>query len=138
MYGASSMLIRPTRALAICTDEPVSAPSRKNRPADRAWSCLIVLPCLPFPCLRYFDAEGLVLGEEFGRQGNGRHGSGSRRWIVDPIDGTANFAAGRAEWSTLLAVEEDGEIVTGMISAPMLRRRWLATRSAGAWTSSST
>ena len=71
----------------------------------------------------------LVIGEEFG--GNG---GAPRRWIVDPIDGTANFAAGRAEWSTLLAVEADGEIVTGMISAPALRRRWWATRSAGAWT----
>lgn len=75
----------------------------------------------------------LVIGEELGR-----HGHGSRRWIVDPIDGTANFAAGRAEWSTLLAVEADGEIVTGMISAPILRRRWWATRSAGAWTGPST
>jgi len=74
----------------------------------------------------------LVIGEELGG-----HGSASRRWIVDPIDGTANFAAGRAEWSTLLAVEAEGEIVTGMISAPALRRRWWATRSAGAWTGSS-
>ena len=74
----------------------------------------------------------VVIGEELGQ-----HGSASRRWIVDPIDGTANFAAGRAEWSTLLAVEADGEIVTGMISAPALRRRWWATRSAGAWTGSS-
>ncbi len=70
-----------------------------------------------------------VIGEELGGRG-----AAARRWIVDPIDGTANFVAGRAEWSTLLAVEADGEIVTGMISAPALGRRWWATRAAGAWT----
>lgn len=76
--------------------------------------------------------DDLVIGEELGSSG-----SASRRWIVDPIDGTANFSTGKPEWSTLLAVEADSEIVTGMISAPALRRRWWATRSAGAWTSSS-
>jgi histidinol-phosphatase len=74
----------------------------------------------------------LVIGEELGSRG-----TAARRWIVDPIDGTANFAAGRPEWSTLLAVEEDGEIVTGLISAPALGRRWWATRSAGAWSGAS-
>lgn len=74
----------------------------------------------------------LVIGEELGS-----HGSAARRWILDPIDGTANFSAGRPQWSTLLAVEANGEVVTGMISAPALRRRWWASRSAGAWTCSS-
>jgi len=74
----------------------------------------------------------LVIGEELGS-----HGNASQRWILDPIDGTANFSAGRPQWSTLLAVETNGEVATGMISAPALRRRWWATRSAGAWTSSS-
>lgn len=82
--------------------------------------------------LRISRPSDLVIGEELGRDGNA-----ARRWIVDPIDGTANFSAGRPEWSTLLAVEEDGEIITGMISAPALQRRWWATRSGGAWTSSS-
>ncbi|MEY9894120.1 histidinol-phosphatase [Catenulispora sp. MAP12-49] len=76
--------------------------------------------------------DDLVIGEELGS-----HGTASRQWIVDPIDGTANFSAGRPEWSTLLAVQVHGEIVTGMVSAPALRQRWWATRSAGAWTSRS-
>lgn len=83
--------------------------------------------------LRESRPGDLVIGEELGS-----HGTASRRWILDPIDGTANFAAGRPQWSTLLAVEANGEVVTGMISAPALRRRWWASRSAGAWTSSST
>lgn len=74
----------------------------------------------------------LVIGEELGSQG-----TAARRWIVDPIDGTANFSAGRPQWSTLLALEADGEIATGLISAPALGRRWWATRSAGAWSSAS-
>jgi histidinol-phosphatase len=67
----------------------------------------------------------LVIGEELGS-----HGNAERRWILDPIDGTANFSAGRPQWSTLLAVEANSEVVTGMISAPALQRRWWATRSA--------
>lgn len=81
--------------------------------------------------LRISRPGDLVIGEELGHDG-----SSARRWIVDPIDGTANFSAGRPEWSTLLALEADGAIVTGMITAPALRRRWWATCSAGAWTSS--
>ena len=82
--------------------------------------------------LRTSRPDDLVIGEELGS-----HGTASRRWILDPIDGTAFFSAGRPQWSTLLAVEANGEVVTGMISAPALQRRWWATRSAGAWTSSS-
>jgi histidinol-phosphatase len=82
--------------------------------------------------LRSSRPGDLVIGEELGS-----HGNASRRWILDPIDGTANFSAGRPQWSTLLAVEANGDVVTGMISAPALRRRWWATRSHGAWTSSS-
>jgi histidinol-phosphatase len=70
------------------------------------------------------------VGEEFGG-----HGNAARRWVVDPIDGTSNFSVGRTEWSTLIAVEENGEVLTGVITAPALQRRWWASRSAGAWTS---
>ena len=70
-----------------------------------------------------------ILGEELGE-----HGSSVRRWVIDPIDGTSNFAAGKTEWSTLIAVEEDGDVRAGVVSAPALRRRWWAARSSGAWT----
>ena len=36
----------------------------------------------------------------------------ARRWIIDPIDGTKNFARGVPVWGTLLALEEEGEIVS--------------------------
>src|SRR3954452_7687158 len=67
-----------------------------------------------------------VLGEEFGDDG------GDVRWIVDPIDGTKNYVRGNPVWATLLALERDGEILAGLVSAPALGRRWWATRGGGA------
>ncbi|MCY7303980.1 MAG: histidinol-phosphatase [Thermoleophilia bacterium] len=69
-----------------------------------------------------------ILGEEFGTTG-----AGTRRWIVDPIDGTRNYSRGIPVWATLIALEESGEIVLGVVSAPALHRRWHAERGGGAW-----
>ena len=69
-----------------------------------------------------------VVGEEFGSTG-----SGTRRWIVDPIDGTKSFVRGAPSWATLIALEDEGEVVVGVVSAPSLARRWWAARGEGAW-----
>ena len=71
-----------------------------------------------------------VVGEEFGAEG----GSGATRWFLDPIDGTHNFMRRVPLFGTLLAVERDGEIQVGVISAPALGMRWWASRGEGAWT----
>jgi histidinol-phosphatase len=68
-----------------------------------------------------------VYGEEEGDDG------GDVRWILDPIDGTRNFSRGIPVWATLIALERDGEIVCGVVSAPVLGRRWWASRGAGAY-----
>ena len=68
-----------------------------------------------------------VFGEEFGDDG------GEARWIVDPIDGTKNYVRGIPVWGTLLALERDGRVELGVVSAPALARRWWAERGAGAW-----
>lgn len=70
-----------------------------------------------------------VIGEEFGS-----HGESTRKWIIDPIDGTANFARGVPVWATLIALEDDGEVVAGVVSAPALNRRWWAAVGTGAFT----
>jgi histidinol-phosphatase len=70
-----------------------------------------------------------VLGEEFGAD----PGGGARRWIIDPIDGTKNFVRGVPVWATLLALEEDGVLTVGVVSAPALGRRWWAGRGLGAF-----
>ena len=69
-----------------------------------------------------------VLGEEFGSDAGGS----DTRWIVDPIDGTNNLVRGIPVFATLLAVEQDGELVAAAISAPALSRRWHAARGQGA------
>ncbi|WP_432035881.1 histidinol-phosphatase [Streptomyces cucumeris] len=74
-----------------------------------------------------------VLGEEFGSQG-----SGPRRWVIDPIDGTKNYVRGVPVWATLIALMERGEggdrPVVGVVSAPALGRRWWAAEGLGAYT----
>ncbi len=70
-----------------------------------------------------------VLGEE-----DGESGTGSRRWVVDPVDGTKNFVRGVPVWATLIALQEDGVVTAGVVSAPALGRRWWAARGRGAHT----
>ncbi|PYI39950.1 histidinol-phosphatase [Arthrobacter psychrolactophilus] len=69
-----------------------------------------------------------VLGEEFGSSGHG-----SRRWIIDPIDGTKNFVRGVPVWATLIALVDDGVPVVGLVSAPALGKRWWAAQGTGAY-----
>ncbi len=71
-----------------------------------------------------------VLGEEYAVVPTLK---GGRRWIVDPIDGTRNYSRGIPVWATLIALEEDGVLLVGVVSAPALGRRWWAERSAGAF-----
>jgi histidinol-phosphatase len=72
-----------------------------------------------------------VFGEEFG--GHRTVAPGARRWIVDPIDGTKSYVRGVPAWATLLALEQDGAVVAGVVSAPALGRRWWAARGGGAF-----
>ena len=70
--------------------------------------------------------DDAVTGEEHGA------GAGDRVWIIDPIDGTKNFADGVPIWATLLALQVDGRSVLGMASAPALGERYEATSGGGA------
>lgn len=73
-------------------------------------------------------AEDAILGEEEGELGSGR-----RRWVIDPIDGTRNYARGVPVWATLLALAIDGRLEAAVVSAPALGRRWWAARGEGAY-----
>jgi histidinol-phosphatase len=70
-----------------------------------------------------------IVGEEFGSEGYS-----SRRWVIDPIDGTKNYVRGVPVWATLIALMVDDTVVAGVVSAPALNRRWWAARGTGAWT----
>ncbi|MGW0431320.1 histidinol-phosphatase [Micromonospora sp. NPDC003197] len=77
-----------------------------------------------------------VLGEEFGTAeatGEGSTRPGTRRWVIDPIDGTKNFIRGVPIWATLIALLEDDQPVVGLVSAPALGRRWWAATGLGAY-----
>ena len=79
-----------------------------------------------------YPDHGLV-GEEYGSES----GLGTVTWYIDPIDGTHNFMRGVPLFGTLLAVEADGELQVGVMSAPALGSRWFARRGGGAWAVSS-
>ena len=70
------------------------------------------------------------VGEEYGTD----EGGGEARWIIDPIDATANFVRGVPIFGTLLALERAGALVLGVVSAPALGQRWWATAGGGAFT----
>ncbi|BDZ44307.1 histidinol-phosphatase [Naasia aerilata] len=79
--------------------------------------------------LRESRPKDAILGEEYG----GERASG-RQWILDPIDGTANFLRGVPVWGTLVALAVDGRPVVGAVGAPALGRQWWAASGKGAWT----
>lgn len=62
-----------------------------------------------------------VIGEEFGTD----EGRSDRHWVIDPIDGTTAFLAGRPIFGTLIALVEGGFPLLGVIDQPILRERWL-------------
>lgn len=70
-----------------------------------------------------------VFGEEFGSTGDTE-----RRWIIDPIDGTANYLKGIPMWATLIALSVEGVPRVGVVSQPAIGRRWWGASGLGAWT----
>jgi histidinol-phosphatase len=71
-----------------------------------------------------------VLGEELGALGDS-----SRRWLIDPIDGTSNFVAGSSQWGTHVALQDEQQIVLGIITRPVLGSSWWVCRGCGAYRS---
>jgi histidinol-phosphatase len=75
--------------------------------------------------------DDAILGEEYG--GAADDAVPHRRWIIDPIDGTSNFARGVPIWGALIALAIDGVPQVGVVSAPALGRRWWGATGLGAW-----
>lgn len=57
----------------------------------------------------------------------------TRRWIVDPLDGTTNFLHGLPHWGVSIALEHKGEIVSGVIYDPAKDEMFFAEKGRGAW-----
>jgi myo-inositol-1(or 4)-monophosphatase len=70
-----------------------------------------------------------ILGEE----GASTPGTSGVRWVVDPLDGTVNYLYGLPSWSVSIAAEKDGEVVVGVVEAPMRGETYQAVLGGGAF-----
>lgn len=77
---------------------------------------------------RRFPGDG-ILGEEFGET----RPDARRRWILDPIDGTASFVRGAPLWGTLVAVAEAEDVLAGCIYCPAVDELVVAAPAEGCW-----
>ena len=77
---------------------------------------------------RAFPGDG-ILAEE----GSSAESANGRKWIVDPIDGTRDYVRGLPLWANLVALEQDGRIVLGVVNLPCLGWFCHATAGGGAW-----
>ena len=77
------------------------------------------------------NGEG-VLSEE----GNKEIPTSSEYWVVDPLDGTTNFAAGIPYWAISIARFTNGQPETAFLDIPALKKRIIAIRGKGVWLNS--
>ncbi len=73
-----------------------------------------------------------VLGEE-GASAPGRRGRDGPRWVIDPVDGTSNFARGVPWFAISIALEDQGRVQCGVVAMPPLREYFVADRGRGAF-----
>src|SRR5688572_13855262 len=113
LADAAGAAIRPRfrSEFGLEAKEDLSPVTLADREAEEAMRRLIIAE-------RPMDG---IQGEEFGI----REGTSGRQWVLDPIDGTRAFIAGRPIFGTLIALVEDGWPVLGVIDQPVLRERWL-------------
>ena len=69
-----------------------------------------------------------------GEEGGGSEGKDpTRRWIVDPLDGTTNYLHGLPHWAVSIALEHKGQIVAGVVYDPSSDEAFFAEKGQGAW-----
>ena len=95
---------------------PVTVADRAAETAAREW------------VRAHFPDDG-VLGEEFGEERPGA----SRRWVIDPIDGTKSFVRGVPLWGSLVALCEGDTVLAGAAYFPAVNEMLAAAPGGGAW-----
>lgn len=78
-------------------------------------------------------AEDLILSEEGSHAASAEDAGGHFLWILDPIDGTTNFANGLPVWGISIGLMLRSEVVGGLVSAPGLGLRYRAVKGGGAY-----
>jgi myo-inositol-1(or 4)-monophosphatase len=106
------------RGLAIEKKGPVDLVTAADRAVEADFRRLIASR-FPHHC---------VLGEESGAPGPAT----ASRWIIDPVDGTTNFAHGLALFCISIALEIDGQVALGVVYDPMAEELFTAERGEGA------
>lgn len=113
LADAAGAVIRPhfEAGVAVETKDDKSPVTQADRAAEVAMRDLIERE---FP-------DHAIFGEEAGRKKT----ISEFTWVLDPIDGTRAFIAGRKEWGTLIALCADGVPVLGLLDQPISGERWL-------------
>jgi myo-inositol-1(or 4)-monophosphatase len=99
------------------------SPSNIVTEMDRHAEALVV------DCIRSRFPDHAILAEE----GGARPGSASHRWIVDPLDGTTNYAHGMPFFAVSIALEIEGVVRLGVVFDPNRDECFTAVRGAGAY-----
>jgi myo-inositol-1(or 4)-monophosphatase len=68
-----------------------------------------------------------------GEEGASVESTNGVRWVIDPLDGTVNYLYGLPSWAVSIAAEVDGEVVAGVVAAPMRGETYQAVRGGGAF-----
>ena len=121
LADTSGAVIRPLfrHPIAVTHKDGVHAfdpVTEADRGAERALRELIA---------RERPADG-ILGEEYGET----PGTSNYRWVLDPVDGTRAFITGRHEWGSLIALEDKGRAVLGILDQPVLGERFVGAGGA--------
>ncbi|MFM9977483.1 MAG: histidinol-phosphatase [Sphingomonadaceae bacterium] len=113
LADAAGAAIRPFfRSHFASEDKADASPvTEADRASEAAMRTLIEAEC----------PRDAIIGEEYGE----KPGTTGRTWVLDPIDGTTSFIAGRPIFGTLIALMQDGWPVLGVIDQPIARERWL-------------
>ncbi len=113
LADAARAVIRPLFRTGLSSERKAdrSPVTEADRAAEQAMRDLIVAA---FP-------DDAIHGEEFGAT----NGTSGRTWVLDPIDGTTAFMAGRPIFGTLIALVQEGWPVLGIIDQPILGERWV-------------
>ncbi len=113
LADAAAATIRPFFRAAFTLDDKADASpvTEADRAAETAMRRIIEAEC---------PRDGII-GEEFGE----KPGTTGRVWVLDPIDGTTSFIAGRPIFGTLISLMVDGWPVLGIIDQPIANERWV-------------
>ena len=79
-----------------------------------------------------FPNDGII-GEEGGASVRSDSSDSGYRWVIDPIDGTANFVSGIPAWTVVIALVKDNSVIAGFIFDPVLNELYTATAGGGAF-----